>query len=665
MRPTVLRWVALVCGLVLIAAACSRPADQTASGPDGSPETTELDTGVVDPEGQQTDGSGGDDGGGESSSTATSGGGDGDTGGQGGPQATEPPPPLEISNNDQQQELAVGEQIHPQSTEKVPNSWNGVTADTIKFAPGWNAEQCGVDVVAAITAAGGALPSQGRYYRSAPTTRDQQQAEMKETVKALVDYFNGATWADSIETYPNLAPLMKKYGDPQHPFYGRRLEYELVDTGSGLCPEKTTAAAKKVAEEAEAFAAFIDSYDGSPTVLADALHAQIPANRRPMMFGTLWLPDSYYEKWAPYTWTQFSSGSTIARQFASYTCSKLEGKNASRSQEGTTLAGIPYSETERKFGLLYPNRREDRDRATEFKQYLQDFCGLQPAVEKEYTYAIERAADEGQQIMLEMKQNDVTSILMLTDPVIPLFQIQQAKQIDYWPEWVFSSVGYADSSTVQRLYDQEELNKASFGVTQLGVHGGFGYGYPIPDPFLAYHFSHRVAPNGRKCDPTSDEGMDHSPEYCKAPTRIATYYYTMLPLIGGLLFAGPDLTPHNVSNGLQAYPQTRFGLEGPTTDPRPALVGAGEDQYHFIIDAVEWQWRSNYKPPYPENPNEDGWVTYPDCMRHYIQWPDQLALYWDKGGPNYNAWCGNEKYAPANSPEKDGYPRIDKGTEPF
>ena len=35
-------------------------------------------------------------------------------------------------------------------------------------------------------------------------------------------------------------------------------------------------------------------------------------------------------------------------------------------------------------------------------------------------------------------------------------------------------------------------------------------------------------------------------------------------------------------------------------------------------------------------------------MRHYLQWPDQLAPNWETNGPNYNAWCG----------DKNGYPRA-------
>ena len=108
--------------------------------------------------------------------------------------------------------------------------------------------------------------------------------------------------------------------------------------------------------------------------------------------------------------------------------------------------------------------------------------------------------------------------------------------------------------------------------------------------------------------------------------------------------------------GLQAYPLTRYSANGPTDDPRAALVGAGPNQYFFITDAEEFRWRAKYKSPPPEH--LDGWVEWTDCQRHFYQWPDQLSLGWERNGGNYNAWCGDAKYAPSDSPEKDDYPRL-------
>ena len=57
---------------------------------------------------------------------------------------------------------------------------------------------------------------------------------------------------------------------------------------------------------------------------------------------------------------------------------------------------------------------------------------------------------------------------------------------------------------------------------------------------------------------------------------------------------GPTSRPQNISNGLQHFPTTRYGGNGPTSDPRPALVGAGTGKYGFVVDAVEWRWRPDF-----------------------------------------------------------------------
>lgn len=548
-----------------------------------------------------------------------------------GPGSPGGPPPASF---DDDQAKAVGDRIRPQSTERRQPFYAGVGDKTITVVASRDATSCGVNVIDAITAAGGALPTDGRFYRGSPTNQSDLDKERVEAITTLFQYFNDTAF-EAADYLPHIRPLMGN--DPKHQFYGRRLDVKFVDGGSNQCPEKQTAAAKSAVDDHKAFAVFND-FDGAQFNMANALSA-VPAARRPMHFGTLWLSDSIYTQLAPYVWTQFSTGTTIVRQYASYICSRVRtGKVPGRSPMVT-------DPTKRVFGLVHTNKPEDKRLADELKAYLKQFCGLTNIKEVEYEGVdFGKAQQDNTNVVVQLKLANVTTVMMLTEPIQPLFQIAAAKQQDYFPEWVFSSFGYGDSNTVMRLYDQDEM-KGAFGTTNLGVYGGFGFG--AGDPFEAYHRYHKKSPNtGKPCDPTSDAGMDHDPQYCKAPGSIVTWYYTVLPSIGGIIFAGPDLTPQNVSKGLQAYPKTRFGGNGPTTDPRPALVGAGAGRYGFIVDATEWRWRPEFTDPSPKK--KKGWIEYPDCMRHYLQWPDQLAPNWETNGPNYNAWCG----------DKNGYPRV-------
>ena len=537
---------------------------------------------------------------------------------------------------DDSQARAVGALIKPQTSARRQPYYAGIGEDTIKLVFSTDATSCGVNVVSALTAAGGALPTQTRFYRAAPTTPDRVQAEVRESIDLMVKYWNEHAFRTA-EYAPEIRKLMGD--DPKNQFFGRHLVHEIVDGGSNQCPDKTTAAAKAAIEK-NAFIVF-NNYDGAQYNMAAALNAQ-PANRRPMHFGTLWLSDSDYSRFAPYAWTQFATGSTITRQYASWVCSRV------RTGEVPSRAPLVTDPKKRVFGLVHTNVDQDRRLANELKGYLQQFCGAN-IITKEIEYEgtdFGKAQQDNPNVVVQLKLAGVTTVLMLTDPIQPLFQLQAATRQDYFPEWLWSSFGYTDSSTVMRLYGDTGQEKAFFGTSNLGVPGGFGFS--SGDPFAMYHEYHKVSPNsGKPCDPTSDEGMNHDEGFCKAPTSLVTWYYTMLPSIGGLLFAGPDPTPQTVSAGLQNYPTTRYGGNGPTSDPRPALVGAGKDKYGFIVDAVEWRWRPDFTSPPPEAKAE-GWVEYPDCQRHYLQWPDQLAPNWEKNGEHYNAWCGDQ----------NGYPRV-------
>ena len=628
MRARSLRTLAVVAAMSLLAAACSKPAskDVEAGGKNAKDDVSDL---------VQATTPGAEEGAVAAPTTAPAAG----TAAPGAKTTTGAPKTAVAGAADTAQARAVGAKIRPQTTTRPKPYYQGITDKAIKIAFGYDKETCGVNVVAALTAAGGALGTSGRYFRKAPTTPEDVAREFREAGDTLVKYWNDNA-VQQIEFFPEVKKLTDQYNSPGHPLYGRKLEHVYVDSGSFQCPDKTRAAAVEAAETHKVFSVF-QAYDGAQYNMASGLNT-VPANRRPMHFGTYWLSDKIYDKFAPFAWTPFATGSTITRQKATYVCSKLVGGKASRTPHG------PTKEKTRKFGLVHGNQQDEKLLANEFKGYLNQYCGKNiVATEIEYNSGdLSAAQSDSTNMIVQLKTADVTSVLMLTDPIFPLFQLGEANRQQYYPEWIWSSYGFADSNTVQRLYkDQGEQNAASFGVTQLGIPGGFGVAES--DPFLTWHTYHQTAPSGKKCDPTTDAGMSHDENFCKAPGAIVLLYYSVLPFIGGVFFAGPDLTPTNVTQGLQAYPTTRYGGRGPTSDPRPALVGAGPGKHGFIVDAIEWRWRRDFTSPDPEKKPQ--WAEYPDCQRHYLNWPDELAPNWEKDGPHYNAWCGDPK---------TGYPRL-------
>ncbi|MHB1446825.1 MAG: type 1 periplasmic-binding domain-containing protein [Acidimicrobiales bacterium] len=528
-----------------------------------------------------------------------------------------------IGVGDKGQAQAVGSKIYPQSTTRGP-SGPGVGANTIQLDFSVDATECGANPADVITAAGGALPTSDTYANGAPTTPQANYADNQRSISTLVQYFNQHGF-DVASYFPNVRKYMGN--DPNNQWFGRHFNYNIIDGGSFQCPDKTTAAAAQAVDQDHAFAVFNNFGTTGQTAynMAAALNSY-PANVRPMHFGTLWGSDSLYQKYAPFDWTQFATGTTIAKQQASYICSELVGHDATNSAQ--------FAHNKRVFGFVHPNQPQVEQLATEFKGYLQSDCGRNIIV-KEVTYNstdLSSAETDSTNMIIQLKAAGVTSVIMMTDPLFPLFQLDAAKQQNYFPEWVFSSYGYEDTSTVQRIYDQTEA-AGSFGVSELGIFGGFAV--DPGDAWAIWHTYHPVDPqNGQACNPANPSSMNNDPTYCKEPSSLVTWYYTMLDFIGGTLFSGPTLTAQNVTNGLQSYPPTRYGSNGPTTNLRPALVQGAKGDYGFIKDAVAWKYEPGFTSPPPEN--KKGWVSYPNCERHYILWPNDLSAGW---GGNVSAYC--------------------------
>jgi hypothetical protein len=542
-----------------------------------------------------------------------------------------------------------------------PNTWVGVTKDKIKFIFSYDKSNCGVNLINALSAAGANFSTEGRYYRAAPKNSTELNAQTVEAVNAIVQLYNARGY-EAAQGLPNIKPLIGN--DPTHPFFGRKVVHDFIDGGSFQCPETTTAAAVDIVQNKKPFVVF-NNFDGAAYNMAEALHAKAPPDKRPMHFGSLWLSDKDYHRFSPYVWTQFTSGTKAADMYGSYVCSRLVGKKAARSAQ--------YANTTRKFALLYPNLVEARNVGDDLRVSVKKYCGTDIYEGRvfEYSTDLSRAADEGTSIAVRLKLEGVTSLTYLMDPVFPLFQIIAQEGQGYRPEYVWTPTGYYDSSTVQRLYEQKQIDGNSFGVTMFGIPGGFGV--QPGDPFFVWHDTHQVSPKThKKCDPNSDAGMNHDPQYCKAPGAIVTWLYTTLPTIAGVLFAGPNLNPTNVTIGLQHVPSTRYGGNGPTQKPFAALLGAGPGKFYFIVDATEYRWRAGFVSPPPET--KIGWVEYPDCQRHYTLWGNGLAPGWAKGSTNYTAYCGSSKYVfspyaphgpdnktcadtPSKTCEKDDYPR--------
>ena len=152
--------------------------------------------------------------------------------------------------------------------------------------------------------------------------------------------------------------------DPNNKYYGRHLVGVNVDGGSFQCPEKTSAAAKTIANDIRPFADLHQLRRFAPYNMAAGLNAAAP--RRPQRRCTsarCGCPTTTTASAATTTPAAPASrrstgrssrpGTTIVNQYASYVCGRLVGGKATRSPNAN-IAG-----KKRVFGFVHPNGEQD------------------------------------------------------------------------------------------------------------------------------------------------------------------------------------------------------------------------------------------------------------------------------------------------------------------
>ena len=165
---------------------------------------------------------------------------------------------------------------------------------------------------------------------------------------------------------------------------------------------------------------------------------------------------------APFSWTQFATGSTIARADASYVCST---SSSARRRHAARRRSV--KDKKRLFGLVHTNVEQDVRLANEFKGYLKEYCG-KDIIGKEIQLRGHRLRQGAAGQPERHRPDEARRRHQRVDADRadrPLFQLNAAKGQDWSPEWIWSSFGFADSSTVQRLYDETRCS-GSFGTIE-------------------------------------------------------------------------------------------------------------------------------------------------------------------------------------------------------
>ncbi len=237
-------------------------------------------------------------------------------------------------------------------------------------------------------------------------------------------------------------------------FYGRKIELtqwkgkgSAINEIVGAGQESANADAIKAAKELKVFAdvsAFTQPYN-------DAL-----ARQGVVAIGAPYMSREWFAKHAPYSWSPFPDCTSLAENIAEYLNKRVFGHPADHA--GGALEGKP-----RKVALVAPG--QPRVPAVRGRGREADRAAGNKAVRYSYTLDLATLSDQANNLAAKLRHDGITTVVLATDPLLPLLLTSRMSQQEYYPEWVVTGTALTDLDIVGQFYDQSQW-KHAFGLTQ-------------------------------------------------------------------------------------------------------------------------------------------------------------------------------------------------------
>jgi len=358
--------------------------------------------------------------------------------------------------------------------------------------------------------------------------------------------------------------------------YGRKVE--IVDFQSqGAMDDEVAgkADAIKIAEELNAFAVI-----GGPA-LAQSYAVELK-ERGVLCIGCgQGVPDSTYQKLAPYVWGAQATPEQFLLNLADLITGRLNGKNAE-------FAGDPEMRNRKRvFGVVHFEQKVPvyKELEEQVKQAGQD-RGYETAVTETYVLDLAKLGERATTIVAKMKEANVTSVIFLGDPLMPMQLTRAATEQNYFPEWIVTGTVLTDTNVFGRRYDPKQWSHA-FGISSL----------PAKMP--------REQGDGWRLH----QWFYDDAEPAAKTTGPIIYAGIQLAFLG-IHMAGPKLSPTTFRDGMFNYPPTGGGVTSPQVSfgdhgffTNPVTKTSSPD--YLGIDDVALVWWD----PEAEGPDESGVVA--------------------------------------------------------
>jgi len=336
------------------------------------------------------------------------------------------------------------------------------------------------------------------------------------------DAFAGGTGAPSFAAMAHDTQVLVNFFNGQYELYGRKVVVKTFD-GQGSFTTETAdqgqAAANSDAQQAYDLGGFIDGWPFATGTYADAEAARKIIHFAPGNSLSSYRPNQPYRYGMPAGPVSETQGYGVA----AVGCQRMANMKAAFA--GDTA----YQAINRKFAVLEPEQPAFAGGADIVVQQMRANCNVQ--VEKiTYSADLTTIPQQSTEISARLKADNITTVLMLTDPITSQFMTNAASTQQYHPEWVFTVWAQA----MARQADQSQLAHSI-----------------VVAPWHAT----TEAPAGRLChriyklaDPGGEPQSGASGLDLTCPLLMAIY--------AGLQQAGPNLSPQTFENGWFQLPDS-------------------------------------------------------------------------------------------------------------
>ena len=333
------------------------------------------------------------------------------------------------------------------------------------------------------------------------------------------------------------------------------------------------------------FALFYASNTNEP-----AFHDEL-SRKGVVNWGGWGFTDSFNNSLRPYHYDLFMGGDTQAEITGTWYCNRLAGKPARFAGQASLKSKT------RKVVVIYPDTATTTPAAHHLESIIKGCAGSNGVIDGPYSSNTATAAQQATTNTSKYKAAGATTALWMADPIAPAYGTKAAASQNWFPENVIAGGGLLDYDALAQTYDQSEWAHA-FGPSDLGT----------TKPIGQTDAGRIWKAQGKSGNPNPNSNL------------LTTYFLT---LSGGIMAAGPKLTPLTYEYGMLTTPG--YDEWAKWHDPSLSYVKFGKNDYTGISDIREVYYDPNKKSP--TNGRNGGYVPLNGGRRYQV---NQIP----KGEPN-------------------------------